>query len=97
MTKKVISYKLNSDGTTPEYVAYGGYLAKNPNSTADMILIGISKDEADTSGAISEFSTEAETLAWVNTYLSDYFYTDHLGNQVQFVVADAISDIFAKL
>lgn len=97
MTKKVISYKLNPDGTTPEYVADGGYLAKNPNSTADMILIGISKDGADISNAISEFSTQAETLAWVNTYLSDYFYTDPFGNQVQFVVADAISDIFAKL
>lgn len=97
MTRKVISYKLNDDGTTPDYVADGGYLAKNPNSTSDMILVGISKEGSDTSGALSEFATEADAVAWVNTYLSDYIYIDHIGNEAQFIVADAVSDLFAKI
>lgn len=97
MAKKVISYKLNLDGTIPDYVEDGGYLPKNPNNTTEMVLIGISKDGVDISGALSEFATESDAVAWVNTYLSDYTYIDHLGNEIQFIVADAVSDIFAKI
>lgn len=97
MGKKVISYKLNIDGNVPDYVEDGGYIPKNPNDTANMIVMGISKDGADISGAISEFTTEADAIAWVNTYSPDHTYIDHLGNEAQFIVADAISDLFAKI
>lgn len=97
MTKKVISYKLNADGTVPDFVEDGGYLAKDPNDTANMVLLGISKDGADVSGAIAEFATEADALAFVETYLSDSVTVGLDGEEVAFVVADAVADLFAKL
>jgi hypothetical protein len=98
VAKKVISYKLNIDGTIPDYVEDGGYLAKDANNTPAMVLLGVSKDGADTSGAEAEFADEASTLAYVETYLSDSTYTDPATNQEEvFLVADAVSDLFAKL
>lgn len=97
MTKKVISYKLNADGTVPDFVEDGGHLAKNPNDTANMVLLGISKDGADVSGAIAEFASEADALAFVQTYLSDSVTAGLDGEEVAFVVADAVADLFAKL
>lgn len=97
MTKKVISYKLNADGTVPDFIEDGGYLAKDPNDTANMVLLGISKDGADVSGAIAEFATEADALAFVETYLSDSVTVGLNGEEVAFVVADAVADLFAKL
>ena len=65
MAKKVISYKLNTDGTVPDYVEDGGYLAKDANNTSNMIVVGISKDGADLSNIVAEFVNEAALLAYV--------------------------------
>jgi hypothetical protein len=98
MAKKVISYKLNEDGTVPDFVEDGGYLAKEPNDTPNMVVLGISKDGADTSGAEAEFADEASAVTYVKTYLSDSTTIDPLTNEERvFVVADAVSDLFAKL
>ena len=98
MAKKVISYKLNTDGTIPDYVEDGGYLAKDANDTPNMVVLGISKDGSDISGAVAEFANEASAVAYVETYLSDSTYISPITNEeVQFVVADAVSDLFAKL
>ena len=98
MAKKIISYKLNTDGTVPNYVADGGYLAKNSNNTSNMVVLGVSKDGADLSGIVAEFATQASALTYVNTYLSDSTTIDPLTNQEKvFVVADAVADLFAKL
>ena len=96
--KKVISYKLNTDGTIPDYVEDGGYLAKDPNDTPNMVVLGISKDGADISGAVAEFATEADAVAYVETYLSDTTYILPVTNEeTQFIVTDAVADLFAKL
>ena len=58
MAKKVISYKLNENGTIPDFVDDGGYLAKDANDTPNMVVLGISKDGADISGAEAEFADE---------------------------------------
>lgn len=97
MAKKVISYKLNLDGTIPDYVEDGGYLPKNPNNTTEMVLIGISKDDADISNALSYFATEEDLVFWLNTYLSDNIYIDNEGNEKQFTIVNAAKEIFAKI
>ncbi len=98
MAKKIISYKLNIDGTIPDYVEDGGYLAKNSNNTPNMVVLGVSKDGADISGAEAEFATESNALTYVSTYLSDSTYTDPLtGETKDFTVADLVADLFAKL
>lgn len=98
MAKKVISYKLNGDGTVPDFVEDGGYLPKDANDTPNMVVMGISKDGADLSGAEAEFANEAGALAYVETYLSDSTTTDPVtGEERVFVVADAVSNLFAKL
>lgn len=98
MAKKVISYKLNGDGTVPDFVEDGGYLPKDANDTPNMIVMGISKDGADLSGVEAEFANEAGALAYVETYLSDSTTTDPAtGEERVFVVADAVSNLFAKL
>ena len=98
MAKKIISYKLNIDGTIPNYVADGGYLAKNSNDTLNMVALGVSKDGADVSGAVFEFATQASAVTYVETYLLDSTIIDPITNEEKvFVVADAVADLFAKL
>ena len=98
MAKKVISYKLNTDGTIPDYVEDGGYLAKDANDTPNMVCMGVSKDGADISGVEAEFADEASAVTYVETYLSDSTTIDPLTNEEKvFVVADAVADLFAKL
>ena len=97
MAKKVISYKLNSDGTIPDYVEDGGYLAKEPNDTPNMVILGISKDDADISGAEAEFADQASAVSYVETYLSDSTWVDERGEERTFVVVDAVADLFAKI
>jgi hypothetical protein len=98
VAKKVISYKLNTDGTVPDFVEDGGYLAKEPNDTPNMVVLGISKDGADLSDVVAEFADEASAVTYVETYLSDSTTIDPLTNEERvFVVADAVADLFAKL
>ena len=98
MAKKIISYKLNTDGTVPDFVEDGGYLAKDANDTPNMVVLGISKDGADISEAEAEFADEASAVTYVGTYLSDSTTTDPItGEERVFVVADAVAVLFAKL
>jgi hypothetical protein len=97
VAKKVISYKLNMDGTIPDYVEDGGYLPKD-GDLYNMVLLGVSKDGADISGAQAVFDTQPEALAYVRTYRSDVIYIDPTtGEEEKFILADAIADLFAKL
>lgn len=45
---KIIKYTLNKDGTVPEYILNGGYLAdpRTGESPQDWVLIGLADDEA---------------------------------------------------
>ena len=98
MAKKIISYKLNLDGTIPDFVEDGGYLVKDSHDTLNMTILGVSKDNADISTAESEFADEASALAYVSTYLSDSTHVDPFtGEETTFTVANAVSNLFAKL
>ena len=63
-----------------------------------MVVLGISKEGADISGAVAEFANEASAVTYVKTYLSDSTVTDPItGEEKAFVVADAVADLFNKL
>lgn len=97
MPKKVISYKLNVDGTIPDIVDDGGYLVKDGNDTPNAIFIGITKDNVDLADALEIFETENDLSNFVSTYLEDNTYTTLSGETHNFVLADAISALFAKI
>lgn len=98
MAKKIISYKLNIDGSIPEYVHDGGYLAKDAENTPNMVVLGISKDGADISGAEAEFIDEVSAVNYVKTYLSDSVTTHPVtGEERVFIISDAVADLFNKL
>lgn len=98
MAKKIISYKLNEDGTIPDFVEDGGYLPKDSNDTPNMVLVGIAKDGADITNAVAEFPTKEDALAYVSTYLSDESIVDPVtGITTEYVVEDAIKTLFAKI
>lgn len=98
MAKKVISYKLNTDGTIPNYVEDGGYLAKNPNDTPNMVVLGTSKNNVDISEAEAEFADQASAVSYVETYLSDSTTIDPVtGEERVFVIANEVAKLFAKI
>jgi len=53
---KMIKYTLNSDGTIPDYVVDGGYLAKSNGNASpqDYDLIGVATDAAPQEAIASE-------------------------------------------
>ena len=59
---KIIKYTLNADGTIPNYIIDGGYLAVSNNNPTpqDWDLIGVATDEASEVG----FATEADLLQY---------------------------------
>ena len=59
---KIIKYTLNANGTIPDYVTDGGYLASSNNNTTpqDWDLIGVATDQAAEIG----FNTEADLLQY---------------------------------
>ena len=98
MAKKIISYKLNKDGTVPDFVEDGGYLVKDANDRPNRVLLGVSKNGADLSGIEAEFVDEASTITYVETYLSNStIIQPNPGEERVFVVADAVATLFAKL
>jgi hypothetical protein len=62
---KLIIYTLLPNGTVPEYVVDGGYLACANNNTSpqDLDLIGVATDNAEQTG----FTNEAELLTYVQS------------------------------
>lgn len=94
MAKKIISYKLNEDGTIPDFVEDGGYLAKNANDTPNMIIVGISKDGADLSNIVTEFASETELLSYAQE--ENFVFTDDLTKEI-IPLELVISSIWNKL
>ena len=98
MAKKIISYKITHEGTTPDYVEDGGYLPYHPNSLPNAIFLGVSKDGADISEAEAEFVDEESLVEYVNTYMSGLVVTNPLTKEEKiFVVENAVAELFKKL
>ncbi len=95
MARKVISYKLNQDGSIPDYVDDGGYFPYNPNDTANAVIVGIAKDGFDISEAEAEFALEQDLLNYVSTYMSDFTSVEPSGEEKTFIVQDEVAKLFA--
>jgi len=76
MAHKVVKYRLEADGTIPTWLTFGVpqstggmYAVADPNTASpqDWMMIGISADGADVSGAIEEVTSKAN----LQTYLSN--------------------------
>lgn len=69
MPSQIVSYKLESDGSTPSFIKNGGYYP-SANTWQEMILMGITFADAVTPLEVPIYSTEAEIVAYLNTYTS---------------------------
>lgn len=98
MAKKVISYKLDN-GTIPAYVSDGGYFAKDPNDTPNMVCLGISVDNPTLPAGVTEYADEAAVVTYLNTYTSEWRNIDPITNEDlgPWSQADAAASLFAKL
>jgi len=97
VAKKVISYRLNENGTIPDFVEDGGYYPKG-EAPLTMVLLGISQYGADLSGIEAEFPDEASAVTYVNTYLPDITVIDPITSEERvFIVTEAVANLFAKL
>ena len=74
MAHKVVKYRLTPEGTIPTWLTFGVpqstggmYAVADPStpSPQDWVMIGISADGADISGAIGEITTKADLQAYL--------------------------------
>jgi hypothetical protein len=90
---KLIKYTLNADGTIPDYVTDGGYLAAANASASpqDLDLIGVATDAAPQTG----FANEAALLA----YCQSKNFTDFVNPITEEVIPleTVVSSIWSKL
>ena len=89
---KIIKYTLEADGTIPNYVTDGGYLAATNNNPTpqNWDLIGVATDEASE----FEFSTESDLLQYAQGL--DLHFTNLLTNEpIPFEIV--VGDIWSKL
>lgn len=89
---KLVIYNLNADGTIPEYVTDGGYLAatnSNP-SPQDLDLVGVATDAAPQNG----FADEAALLAYAQS--KNFVFTDPITEEV-IPLETVVSSIWSKL
>ena len=89
---KMIKYTLNSDGTIPDYVVDGGYLAKSNGSASpqDYDLIGVATDAAPQTG----YANEAALLQYAED--SEFVFTDPTTGEVT-PLETVVSSIWSKL
>ena len=98
MAHKVVKYRLESDGTIPTWLKFGvsqstgGMYAVADSGTAspqDWIMIGISDDGADISGAVEEVTSKANLQTYLAAQASagSWKDLDAEGNEVDFDAA----------
>ena len=97
MANKIIKYNLNADGTTPPYIADGGYLSKaNSNSSPqDLDMIGATVDGSSETG-LGELANAAAIKSYLNSYASDWKDIDDDGNEIDFDIDAAVARMWAK-
>jgi len=96
MPKKVISYKLNSDGTIPDYVDDCGYFP-NGSSWDSIVIIGVSKNGADLPNTVTVFSNELSLVSYLNTYTNEWVNNDFAkGTSTPFNPSEAAALVFEK-
>lgn len=90
---KLVIYNLNTDGTIPNYITDGGYLASNNNnpSPQDYDLVGVATNDAPQTAIASE----AALLA----YCQSKNFTDFVNPITEEVIplTTVVSSIWSKL
>tara|TARA_R110001632_G_scaffold93728_1_gene199353 strand:+ start:150 stop:497 length:348 start_codon:yes stop_codon:yes gene_type:complete len=85
MAHKVVKYRLEADGTIPTWLKFGVpqatggmYAVADPDTASprDWIMIGISADGADVSGAIEEVTSKANLQTYLAAQASANSWTD---------------------
>ena len=85
MAHKVVKYRLESNGTIPTWLKFdvpqatGGMYAVYDSNTAspqDWIMIGISDDGADISGAVEEITSKDNLQTYLTAQASANSWTD---------------------
>lgn len=85
MAHKVVKYRLESDGTIPTWLKFGvsqqtgGMYPVADSGTAsprDWIMIGISDDGADISGAVEEVTSQSDLQTYLAAQASANNWTD---------------------
>jgi len=85
MAHKVVKYRLESDGTIPTWLKFGvsqstgGMYPGSDSGTAspqDWIMIGISADGSDISGAIEEITSKDNLQTYLTAQASANSWTD---------------------
>ena len=96
MAHKVVKYRLTSEGTIPTFLKFGvsqstgGMYPVADSGTAsprDWIMIGISDDGADISGAIEEITSKANLQTYLTAQASSNSWTDPDPNDPDATVA----------
>ena len=96
MAHKVVKYRLTSEGTIPTFLKFGvsqstgGMYPVADSGTAsprDWIMIGISDDGADISGAIEEITSKANLQTYLTAQASANSWTDPDPNDPDATVA----------
>jgi len=96
MPHKVVKYRLTPEGTIPTFLKFGvpqgtgGMYAVPDNETAspqDWIMIGISDDGADISGAIEEIASQADLETYLSAQATANSWTDQDPNNPEERVA----------
>ena len=97
MANKIIKYNLNADGTTPTYIADGGYLpnANSNSSPQDLDMIGATVDGSSETG-LGELANAAAIKSYLNSYASDWKDIDDDGNEIDFDIDAAVTRIWVK-
>jgi len=89
---KLVIYNLNTDGTIPNYITDGGYLASTNNnpSPQDYDLVGVATDDAPQTAIASE----AALLAYCQS--KNFEFKDPITEEV-IPLETVVSSIWSKL
>jgi len=96
MPHKVVKYRLQADGTIPTWLTFGVpqatggmYAVADPNTASpqDWMMIGISADGADTSGAITVFASKTDLQTYLAVEATANGWTDPDPNDREATVA----------
>lgn len=98
MPSQIVSYKLNLDGTIPEFIQDGGYFP-SASTWEEMTLLGITFADATIPTGITVYTSKEEIIAYLNTYTSGLKEIDPVTREDKglWSQSDAADFLWAKL
>lgn len=98
MPSKIVSYKLNSNGTIPDFIQDGGYFPSAP-TWQEMTLLGITVAGATIPAETPIYTSKEEIITYLNTYTSGLREIDSMTKEDKglWSQSDAADFLWAKL